>query len=270
MLLYTVPYLLNHQRQVHNHTFGRRLTINNKINHIQWVVDRDPLSINTTLTQFQHVNSLELYYDIKEINPNPCSWCLILPVLHYVEINFDWSPMRAKRLNDWSFTPIHHRCIILDQLRQCAPSLQCLTLWWHDVRLLLKHSNSPWPSIQQLNILLRTHTKDNPSASLIRRLPTIKVFPQLRYLSLGARRFLLTPPELAAERILSWIDALVFSSSKLVVLHVNKNCPYFRTLSSTSYDMLMMLLKQHVRLRDYHHPSAKIIINSNEEVIIWL
>ena len=64
MLLYTVPYLLRSQRQVHNHAFGRRLTINNKINHIEWVIDRDPLSINTTLTHFQHVHSLMLYYDI--------------------------------------------------------------------------------------------------------------------------------------------------------------------------------------------------------------
>jgi hypothetical protein len=64
MLLYTIPYLLNSQRQVQNHTFGLRSTINNKMNHIQWLVDRDPLSINTTLIHFRHVNSLELDYDI--------------------------------------------------------------------------------------------------------------------------------------------------------------------------------------------------------------
>ena len=63
ILLYTVPYLLNSQRKVYNHTFGRRST-NNKIDHIQWTVDCDSLSINNTLTHFQYVNSLELYYRI--------------------------------------------------------------------------------------------------------------------------------------------------------------------------------------------------------------
>lgn len=178
--------------------------------------------------------------------------------------------MRNKDSNDRSVTPISNRCFILDQLRQCAPSVQCLTLWWHDLRPLLKHSDSPWPSIQQLNILLRSVEKDNPSASLIKRLPTNKAFPQLKYLTFGSRRFVLTPPELVAERILSWLDALVFPGSKLVILHVNRSCPYFHPRSSTARDMLMILLKQHVRLRDHHHPPAKIIIDSNEEVIIWL
>ncbi len=68
ILLNTVPYLLNSQRKVYNHTFGRQSTINNKINHIQWTVDCNPSSINITLTQFQYVNSLELYYDIKVRN----------------------------------------------------------------------------------------------------------------------------------------------------------------------------------------------------------
>jgi hypothetical protein len=68
ILLYTVPYLLNSQRTVYNHTCGGQSTINNKINHIQWTVDCIPLSINSTLTQFQYVNSLELYYDIKVRN----------------------------------------------------------------------------------------------------------------------------------------------------------------------------------------------------------
>jgi hypothetical protein len=65
MVLYTVPYLLNSQRQVYNHTFGRQSTINNSINHIEWIIDRDPLSIDTTLTHFQYVNSLVLFFDIK-------------------------------------------------------------------------------------------------------------------------------------------------------------------------------------------------------------
>jgi hypothetical protein len=190
--------------------------------------------------------------------------------LRYVELNFDCSPTRATPCNYRLVTPIHHRCIILDQLRQCAPSLQCLTLWWYDVRLLLKHSISPWPSIRQLNIRLRTCRKDNPSASLIKRLPTTKAFPELRYLSFGSCRLLLTPPELVAERILSWVDALIFSSSKVVILHVNRCCAYFRPQFPTPRDTLMMLLKQHVRLRDHYYPQAKIIIDSNEEVIIWL
>ena len=35
MVLYTVPYPLNIQRQVDNHTFGQQSTINNNIHHIQ-------------------------------------------------------------------------------------------------------------------------------------------------------------------------------------------------------------------------------------------
>jgi hypothetical protein len=204
------------------------------------------------------------------MNSNLCPWNAVLPALRYIEFDFEWNPMRANKCASRSVTPIHNRCFILDQIRQCAPSLQCLTLWWHDLRLLLKHSNSHWPSIQQLNILLRIHEKDNPSASLIKRLPTSKAFPQLRYLSFGYRRVLLTPPELVAERILSWFNALISPESKLVVLHVNRHCFYHqRLLPSTSHDMFIMLLKQHVYLRDYYHSPAKIIINSNEEIIIW-
>jgi len=191
--------------------------------------------------------------------------------LRYVELNFDWNPMRYKDLNYRCATPIYNRCFILDQLRQCAPSLECLTLWWHDVQLLFECSILPWSSIQKLNIRLRIHEKDNPSASLLERLPTIKAFPELRYLSFGSRRFDLTPPEFAAEQILSWLDALVSSSSKFVILHVNRLCPYFRPrISSTSRDMLIMLLQQHIHLKNYRHSSANVIIDSNEEVIIWL
>lgn len=172
--------------------------------------------------------------------------------------------MRNRELNDRSVTPIANRCFILDQLRQCAPSLRCLTLWWHDLQPFLDHSNSPWPSIEQLNILLRTMEKDDPSASLIKRLPTENVFPQLKYLTFGSRRLKLTPPELVAERILSWLDALLFPGSKLVLFHVNRSCP------PTVRDTLMMLLKQHVRLRDDHHSPAKIILDWNDEIIIWL
>ena len=66
MILYTVPYLLNSQRQVYNHTFvQQQSTINKNINHIEWIIDRDPLSIDTTLIHFQYVNSLVLFLDIQ-------------------------------------------------------------------------------------------------------------------------------------------------------------------------------------------------------------
>jgi hypothetical protein len=65
IVFYTVPYLLNNQRQVYNHTFGLRSTINHNINHIQWIVDCNSSSINSTLNQFQYVNSLMLNYVFK-------------------------------------------------------------------------------------------------------------------------------------------------------------------------------------------------------------
>ncbi|CAF1294548.1 unnamed protein product [Rotaria sordida] len=258
---------LTNQRTVYNHTFGGESTINNKINHIQWTVDCIPSSINSTLTQFQYVNSLELYYDIKEIIPNPCSWHIILPALRYVELNFDWNIIRIKNFIDRSVTPIYSRFFILDQIRRCAPLLQCLTLWWHDLRPFLTYSHLPWPSIQQLNIRLRR--QDNPPASLIKRLPTNQAFPQLQYLTFGSRRFMLTPPELVAKQILSWLDALLFPTSKLVILHLNRRCSFFLTRPPTARDVFRMLLDQHVQSMNHHSP-AKIIIDSNEEVIIWL
>ena len=83
ILLYTVPYLLNSQRKVYNHTFGRQSTINNDINHLQWTVDCNPSSINSTLTQFQYVNSLELYYDIKVRNER-----IFLYIDNFTYLNF--------------------------------------------------------------------------------------------------------------------------------------------------------------------------------------
>ena len=80
-----------------------------------------------------------------------------------------------------------HRCAVLEQLRQCAPALECLTLWWHDVEMLLTHSALPWPSVRELNILLETGKRNIPSAPLIGQLPTKMAFPQLRYLSVGPR-----------------------------------------------------------------------------------
>ena len=74
MILYTVPYLLNNQRQVYNHTFLRQSTMNNKITDIQWGLDRDLLSFDRTLIHFQHVNSLFLFIDIKVKIFNESRW----------------------------------------------------------------------------------------------------------------------------------------------------------------------------------------------------
>ncbi|CAF1250924.1 unnamed protein product [Rotaria sordida] len=111
--------------------------------------------------------------------------------------------------------------------------------------------------------------QDNPPASLIKRLPTNQAFPQLQYLTFGSRRFMLTPPELVAKQILSWLDALLFPTSKLVILHLNRRCSFFLTRPPTARDVFRMLLDQHVQSMNHHSP-AKIIIDSNEEVIIWL
>ncbi len=193
----------------------------------------------------------------------------MLPVLRNIELNFDRNPLKSHVPFDGSSTPIDHRIIVLELIRVNAPSLQCLTLWWHDILLLTK-SHSPWPSVRQLNVLLRTHKKDDPPASLIGRLPTNKAFPQLRYLSFGGRRFRLMPSQLMAERILAWFNALILSSSILSILHVNRRCGPERAVPPSSRDMLITLLKQHVRLSEQHHPPARVVIDSNEEIIIWL
>jgi hypothetical protein len=260
MVLYTVPYLLNSQRQVYNHTFGRQSTINNNITHIQWTIDRDPLSIDTTLTHFQHVNSLVLFFDIK-VNIQ----CKSMDIFIY----FDWNPIKSGKSYDRSVTSNHYRCIILEQFRQCASVLEYLTLYWSDVRLLLKHSSSPWPFVRQLNILMESCT-NIPSASLIKRLPTNKAFPQLQYLSFGGRRFSLAPPKPLATRILLCFDALVSSSSKFIMLHMNRCCGTHRSAPFTSRDILLTLLIERVRSRSDHYSSSKIVIDSNEEIIIWL
>jgi hypothetical protein len=165
-------------------------------------------------------------------------------------------------------TPISHRSILLEQIRINAPSLQCLTLSWDDILLL--ESDSPWPSIEQLNILLSITKQDVPSESLVGRVSTSKAFPQLRYLSFGRRRFKLAPTEVMAQRILAWLDALILSSSTLSIFHVNRRCSRYRSVPQSSIDTLMTLIKQHVRLNGHHHPSTHVIIDSNEEIIIWL
>ena len=64
MFLYTVPSILNSQRRVCNETFVQQSTINNDITHIEWVINRDLLSLDTTLVHFQHVQSLQLVFDV--------------------------------------------------------------------------------------------------------------------------------------------------------------------------------------------------------------
>jgi hypothetical protein len=117
---------------------------------------------------------------------------------------------------------------------------------------------------------LEPGTNNNPSVSLIKRLPTNEAFPQLQYLSFGGRRFPLTPPKVLANQILLWFDGLVSSSSKFIILHVNRCCVSYRSLPLTSRDILVMLLTEHVRSKNHHYSSSKIIIDSNEEIIIWL
>ncbi|CAF2123354.1 unnamed protein product [Rotaria magnacalcarata] len=269
MVLYTVPYPLNSQRQVYNHTFGRQATINNNINHIEWIIDCDPLSIDTTLTHFQYVNSLVLFFDIKEMNINIDSWHVLLPFLSHLKLDFDSNPIKSGISYYRSVTPNHYRYIILERFRQCASVLEYLTLYWSDVRLLLKHSSSPWLFVRQLNILMEPCT-NIPSATLIKRLPTNKAFPQLQYLSFGGRRFSLAPPKPLATRILLCFDALVSSSSKFIMLHINRCCGTHRSVPFTSRDILLRLLTERVRSRSDHYSSSKVVIDSNEEIIIWL
>ncbi|CAF4732260.1 unnamed protein product [Rotaria sp. Silwood1] len=198
------------------------------------------------------------------MNINLDSWHALLQFLRHLELNFDWNPIKSGKSYDPSVTPNHYRCIILDQFRQCASVLEYLTLYWSDIRLLLKHSSSPWPFVRQLNILMESCT-NIPSASLIKRLPTNKAFPQLQYLSFGGRRFSLTPPKPLAIRILLCFDALVSSSSKFIMLHMNKCCGIHRSLPFTSRDILLTILTERVRSRSDHYSSSKIIIDSNEE-----
>jgi hypothetical protein len=159
-------------------------------------------------------------------------------------------------------------CVILEEFRKCTCALQSLTLSWCDIQLL-QYSSSPWPSVRQLNILIDSF-KQIPSPSLIKQLPTNKAFPQLEYLSFGGRRFSLSRPKPLATRILLCFDALVSSSAKFITLHVNRCCITHRSLPLTSRDTLLTLLTQHVRSRSDHYSSSKVIIDSNEEIFIWL
>lgn len=201
------------------------------------------------------------------INVN--SWDVLLPFLRHLQIHFHSNPMKCRQSSDRSGTPKDYRCFILQQFRQCTSILQCLTLSWSDVRLLLKHSSSPWPCIRQLNTFLETST-NIPSPSTIKQLPTNKAFPQLQYLSFGGRRFSLTQPKSLAIQILLCFDALVSSSSKFLILHINRSCGTHLTLPFTSRDKLLTILTEGIRSRSDQYSLSKIIIDPNEEIIIWI
>jgi hypothetical protein len=146
-----------------------------------------------------------------------------------------------------------------------------LTLWWHDVKLLLTQSAVPWPSVRELNIRLRTGKGSFPSASLIAQLPTSTAFPQLRYLSFRSRRFGLHPAEVLAKRIISWLDGLVSASPSFTILHLNRCCPFYRSIHrDVARDKLLALLDKHMSSNYQRRSPTKIIIDSNEEIIIWL
>ena len=163
-----------------------------------------------------------------------------------------------------------HRHAILEQLRRCAPALECLTLWWPDVKILLAHPALPWPSLRELHVRVETGKGNIPSASLIGQLPTNWAFPQLRYLSFGARRFRLDPVEVLAEWILSWLDGLIAASPNFTILHINRCCPYYRSPRRDAREALTALLEKHLLSNDGQRPPAKTIIDSNEEVVVWL
>ena len=198
------------------------------------------------------------------------TWCVVLPRLRSIELNFDWNPVTGPQFYERSVTPIPHRRVILEQLRRCAPAVECLTLWWHDVQMLLKHSAGPWPSVRELNVRLKTGKRNIPSASLIAKLPTTAAFPQLRYLSFASRRFGLNPPKVLAKWILSWLDGLVSASSIFTILHLNRCCPYYRSLHAHLRDTLVTLLKEHLSSKKVQRPLANITIDSNEEIVVWL
>ena len=203
------------------------------------------------------------------MNINVNSWHVLLPFLRHLQVDFDSNPIKCRQSYDRSETLDDYRCIILEQFRQCASVLEYLTLNWSDIRLLLKHSSSPWPFIRQLNICMESCTKF-PSASLIKRLPTNKAFPQLQYLSFGGRRFPLSSPKTLAMRILLCFDALVSSSSKFIILHINRCCITYRSVPFTSRDILLTILTERIRSRSDRYSSSQVIIDPNEEIIIWL
>lgn len=203
------------------------------------------------------------------MNMNLNSWNILLPLLRYLKLNFDSNPIKSMISYYQSVTPSRYRCFILDQFRKCAPALECLMIHWFDVELLLEHCSSSWSFVRQLNIRLE-FCPNFPCTSLIKRLPTNKAFPQLQYLSFSGRRFSLNPPKPLATQILAYFDALVSSSSKFVTLHVNRCCVTYRSIPRTSRDILLTLLTEHIRSKYDQYSSSKIVIDANEEIIIWL
>lgn len=193
----------------------------------------------------------------------------MLPFLRSVELHFDTNPLTSHLLCCRSPTPISHRSQILEQIRTNAPYLQCLTLSW-DETLLLGESRLPWSTIQQLNIRLSVTKQDDPAASVIERVITSEVFPQLRYLSFGGRRFKLTPPEMMVKRVFTWLDVLILSLPTLATLHINRRCGVYRSRPHSSIDTCLILLQQYTRLNNHHHPSTRVFINADEEILISL
>ena len=166
-------------------------------------------------------------------------------------------------------TSISHRSHILEQIRINAPYLQCLTLPWKEI-LLLGESRLPWPTLQQLNICLGGTKQDDPAACVIERVITSEIFPRLRYLSFSRRRFKLAPPEVMVKRIITWLDVLIVSLPALATFHVNRQCSIYRSQPRSSVDTCLILLQQHTRLNNHHHPLTRVFINANEEILISL
>ncbi|CAF1384390.1 unnamed protein product [Adineta ricciae] len=259
VVLYTIPYPLDCCRQVNNHTFARRSPVSQVDNQLCWTVDQDPLSIDHSVARLQYVRFLQWNYVIQSIDPHPSLWCVMLTRLR--QVNFEFHEPN---------TPISHRRILLEQLRQCAPTLERLTLWWHDTLHLLD-IDAPWPSIERFFVRLRYNEEDNPPASLVGRLASHKVFPRLRYLTfLGPRRFMLEPLTVMVKCILDWLDALLSSSSIFTVLHLNKGCFFHRTRPAITRSTFKTLLQQHARLGGEQGSPARVMIDSNEEIILWL
>ena len=203
------------------------------------------------------------------MNRNVDCWHVLLPFLRHLKLNFDSNPVKSRISYYRSQTSRDSRSFILDQFRKCAPALECLMLYWSDVELLLRHCSSAWSSVRQLNIHLESHIHF-PCVSLIKRLPTNKAFSQLQYLSFNERRLSFNRPKPLATWIVSCFDALVSSSSKLLILHVNRCCVTYRSFPPTSRDILLTLLTEHIRSRSDHSSSSKIVIDANEEIIISL
>jgi hypothetical protein len=81
---------------------------------------------------------------------------------------------------------------------------------------------------------------------------------------------MLEPLTVMVEYILAWLDALLSSSSIFAVLHLNKDCCFYRTRPATIRWTFKTLPQQHVRLSSEQDTPARVIIYSSEEIILWL